>query len=232
MNTFRLVEIKSFPKIIVGQESCNEYNLTIPGFTEAKQTRIKNIATAYYGFEYYEIHHEMLIKDVGLAFGFVDNLPVKMELNGYKKNFIIKLYYNPEKQYAFLCESSNVIKDLIRTLKRDKTIGLEIKEVELDFNEIHKHIEQYTGAWFTGVSSRVTSSALFGADLKNEPLFKQLKNDGANLSSIIIPYKGMQIQLSKIGGISSHQNLKGIKNQLQLISLIKEEIIDKIKKQP
>ncbi|WP_047245622.1 hypothetical protein [Maribacter thermophilus] len=226
MNTYRLVNIIKFPSIHTGQERHNNYNLTLPGFTEEKQTSIRNIATAYHGFEYYEVEHEMLIKDKGLAFGFVDNQPVKMELNGYKKTFTVKMYCNPEEGYAYLCESSNVIKDLLRTLKKDSSLGIELKEIELDLNQLHKHTEQYTGAWFKGVSSRVSSSALFGADLKNEPLFEQLKNDGADLSSITIPFKGMQIQLSKNGGISSHQNLKGVKNQLALIKQIKEEIIN------
>src|SRR5690606_1341481 len=97
---------------------------------------------------------------------------------------------------------------------------------ELDLNQLHKHTEQYTGAWFKGVSSRVSSSALFGADLKNEPLFEQLKNEGADLSSITIPFKSMQIQLSKNGDISSNRNLRNIKDELNLIKQIKEEILD------
>src|SRR5690606_29272922 len=177
-------------------------------------------------FEYYEVDHEMLIKDRGLAFGFVEDRPIKMELNGYKKSFTVKMFYNTMEGYAFLCESSIVVKDLIKTIKNDSSLGIEIKEIELDLNQLHKHTEQYTGAWFKGVSSRVSSSALFGADLKNEPLFEQLKNEGADLSSITIPFKSMQIQLSKNGGISSHQNLKGVKNQLALIKQIKEEIIN------
>ncbi|MBW8358377.1 MAG: hypothetical protein K0M63_01090 [Weeksellaceae bacterium] len=228
MNTYRLVKIEAFPNMEVGTGCTKHYNLTIPGFTEDKQTKLTHIATAYHGFEYYEIEHEMVIKDTGLAFGFVDGQPIKMELNGYKKNFTIKFYINHEKQYGFLCENSLVIKDLIRTLKRDTSLGVKLKEVELNFNELHKYIEQYIGAWFRGVSSRVTSSAVFGADLENEPLFNQLRNDGADLSSIIIPYKGMNIQLSKSGGISSNQSLNDIKAELALIQKIKEEIIDPV----
>jgi len=199
MNTYRLVKVLSFPRILPGEQHTNQYNLTLPGFTEEKRTIIRNVSTAYYGFEYYEIDHEMLIKDTGLAFGYVNDEPVKMELNGYKKNFTIKVYYDPENNFALLCEANSVIKDLIRTIKKDGTLGIKFEEIELDFNNIHQHIDQYTGAWFKGVSSRVTSSALFGADLKNEPLFNQLNNEGANLSSIIIPFKGMQVQLSKAG---------------------------------
>ncbi len=227
MNTYKLVKIIKFPLIDVGHEFSNEYNLTLPGFTEAKQTVIRNISTAYHGFEYYEIEHEMLIKDIGLAFGYVDEKPVKMELNGYKKKFTVKVFYNPVEKYAYLSESSAVVKDLLRTIKSDKTLGIEIKTIDLNFEKLHNYIEQFSGAWFKGVSSRVTSSAVFGADLKNDPLFKQLNTD-ANLSSIIIPFKGIQIQLGKTGGISSHQKLSGIKNQLQLIRLIKEEIIDNL----
>lgn len=225
MNTYRLIRIKSFPRISEGEECQNSYNFALPGFTEDTQTKIRFISQNYYGYKYYEIEHEMLIKERGLAYGFVDDKPAKMELNGYKKSFNIKMYIDKTDEFAFLSESSNVIKDLLRTLKKDETLGISFEELDLDFVELEKHIEHYTGAWFKGVSSRVTSSALFGADLSNEPLFKQLKEEGA-VSSITIPFGGMQISLSKKVGISSHQNLRKINDQLELVSQLKEEVLD------
>ena len=227
MNTYRLIRVKSFPKISEGEECQNSYNFALPGFTEDTRTKIRFISKDYHGYRYYEINHEMLIKERGLAYGFVEDQPVKMELNGYKKSFNIKLYLNKTGEFAFLSESSNVIKDLLRTLKKDETLGITFEELELDFVELEKHTEHYTGAWFKGVSSRVTSSALFGADLSNEPLFNQLKEEGA-VSSITIPFGGMQISLSKKAGISSHQNLRNINDQLELVTRLKEEVLDNI----
>ncbi|WP_144283156.1 hypothetical protein [Chryseobacterium echinoideorum] len=228
MNTFRFVKISKFPDLIINQEISNQYQSTLPGFTEAKQTSIKCVNKNYHGFELYEVSHELIIKEIGLAFGYVDNNPVTMELSGYKKKYTVKLYYKKDKKYAFISESSAVVKDLIKTFKRDISLQVELEEIDLDFTELSKHVDDYTGAWFKGVSSRVTSTALFGANLSDDPLFSQLKKEGANLSSIVIPFGGIQIQISKSGGISSQQTIRSIRDQLSLVTKIKDNLFDKI----
>lgn len=228
MNTFKLVKINRFPDLNLSQEICNQYQSVLPGFTEPKQTSIKCINKSYHGFEFYEVSHELIIRETGVAFGYVDSNAVTMELSGYKKKFTVKVYYKREENYAFISESSSVVKDLIRTLKKDTSLQVELEEVDLDFSDLAKHVEDYTGAWFKGVSSRVTSTALFGANLNDDPLFAQLKKEGANLSSIVIPFGGIQIQISQSGGISSQQNIRSIKDQLSLVTKIKENLFDKI----
>ncbi|WP_282014971.1 hypothetical protein [Marinifilum flexuosum] len=228
MNTYRILKVKRFPEYKDCKSLKDLHEMRLPGFTEDTITEIKNISEDFYGFEYFHIKHDMHIKDKGIAYGFHDDLPIALDFVDYKKRFEVKAYLNREKGYLLLAENSNVLNDLIRKLKKSQFLKTEVEEYTLELKMLENIVDEYSGAWFRGVSSRVSSSALYGADLSNEPLFNQLKEDGAELSSIIVPYGGIQIQINKKCGISSHMRLKSIEDELILIQSVKENLIDKI----
>lgn len=230
MNTYRVVNINSFPEFTVGESKIGSHQFTLPGFLEEAKTQLKFITKDYYGFEYYEAEHEMIIKDYGIAFGFYNGEAIQLEFSGYKKTYTIKVYYNRELGYALFSESTPVIRDFIRTIKNDVGLKIKIEELELDLNKAAPYVEEFRSAWFKGVSSRVTSSALFGADLKNEPLFDQLQSEGANLTSIGVPFDTFHIHISTEAGIYSQQKITSISEELSLIVKVKDTLIDKILK--
>jgi len=228
MNTYRVMKIVSFPELKIGEEKTGSYSFTIPGFTEDTMTSIKYISKDYHGFEYFEVKHEIIIKDHGIAFGFIDGEPIRLDFSGYKKSFTVKIYLNREFEFAFFSESTPVVRDFIKKIKTDSEMRVKIEEIQLDLNKAASFVEEFRGAWFKGVSTRVSSSALFGADLKNEPLFDQLQLDGANLTSITVPFKNYHFQISTEAGISSAQKIHSIAEELQVITEVKTELIDKI----
>lgn len=212
----------------VGSEKTNVYNLTFPGFTEEAKTTIRYISKDYFGFELYEIDHEMLIEESGIAFGFIDGKPTRLDFSGYKKGFTIKCYYKRMEGYALLSHQSIVIAHLVRKFKHDSSLQVKIEELALDLNKAKPFVQEFRGAWFKGINARVSSSSMRGSDLNNDPLFEQFQSEGAYLTSIIVPYGAMNVQLSAEANISSQQKIESHKDELDLVVLIKTQLVDKI----
>ena len=200
----------------------------LPGFTREPKTEIHYINNNYCGFELYEFEHEMLFQENGLAFGFIGEKPETMNFHNYLKKFTIKCYLNRKDNFAFLSATSDVVHDLLKRIKENSDLNTEIEEYTLDMQNLRSHVDDYLGAWFRKVSTRVTSSALFGSDLMNEPIYQQLIDDGAILTSVFIPYNGMRIQINDKAGISSKQIFESIPDELDLVQSLKSEIIDRI----
>jgi len=228
MNSYKLVAIKQFPQITIGSQRITVVNGTLPGFTRNPKTELLFINSDYHGFEYYEFEHEMIFKENGIAFGFIEGEPKTLDFNDYLKKFTIKCFLNRKDNYAYLSASSAVVHDLLKIIAKNDDLKTEIEEFSLDMQNLKLHVDDYLGAWFKKVSTRVSASALFGSDLVNEPLYQQLITDGAVLTSVFIPYNGMTIQLNDKAGISSKQNFEDIQSELSLIQSLKSEVIDKI----
>lgn len=229
MNTYKVVKIHSFLDMEQGEEkSTKNSTLMFPGFLPDAITQIKFISKNYHGFEYYEIEHEMLFKEVGIAYGFYEEKPISLEFQGYKKPYTVKLYYKRGEDYGYISQNSQVVKSLIKKFQCDTALKIKIEEIEIDLNKASSYVQEYNGVWFKGVSTRVSSSALFGADLNNDSLFEQIQSEGASLTSIIIPFEGYSIQINKEASISSQYRIDSIQNELALIDRIKTKLIDKI----
>jgi len=228
MNSYKLISIKRFPIMNLRETKRTVVSGALPGFTREPITEIRYLSNNYYDFELYEFEHEMLFQENGLAFGFIDEQPKTMDFHDYLKKFTIKCYLRREQNFAFLSASAIVIHDLLKITKKNTDLDMELEEYTLDMQNLRSHVEDYLGAWFKKVSTRITSSALFGSDLVNDPLYQQLTFDGAILTSVFIPYNGMRIQLNDKAGISSKQIFDSIPDELNLILSLKSEIIDKI----
>ena len=228
MDSYKLISIKQFPIMNLNEIKRTVYSGALPGFTRDPKTEIRYINNNYHDFELYEFEHEILFQENGLAFGFIDEQPEMMTFSSYLKNFTIKCYLNRNQNFAFLSAPSDITHDLLKNTKKNPDLGTEFEEYTLDMQNLRLHVEDYLGAWFKKVSSRVTSSALFGSDLMNDPLYQQLTDDGAILTSVFIPYSGMRIQLNEKAGISSKQIFRSIPDELNLIQSLKSEIIDRI----
>lgn len=232
MNSYRIFKVKKFPELSVNESVENENTLSLPGFTKPPSTKIKLISSNYHGYKYYEIEHEMLIKDNGIAFGFHNDEFISIPFSDYIKKFIITGFYNESERYLLLSERSLAIKNLFKTLKQNETLNTELEGYALDLKNLRSFVDDYLGAWFSQVSTRVSSSALFGSDLTHDPLFDQLLDDGANLTSVIIPYslngKTYSLQINTEAGISSHKKIDDRIEQLEIIKSVKGSIIDVI----
>jgi len=228
MNSYKLISAKQFPVINIGETISTVNQNALPGFTREPKTEIRYINSNYYGFEYYEFEHEMLFQENGIAFGFIDEQPKTMNFFDYLKEFTIKCYLERKQNFAFLSAPSEIVRDLLKNIKNNTDLETEVEEFTLNMQNLRSHVEDYLGAWFKKVSSRVTSSALFGSDLVNDPIYQQLIDDGAILTSVFIPYNGMTIQLNNKAGISSKHNFENIPDELDLVMSLKTEIIDRI----
>lgn len=231
MNTYRVIDIINFPELKNGEVKNSAIALTMEGFTENTITTLKLVSENYYGYEYYEFYHEILIRDSGIAYGFYEGKPIKLDFQGFKKGYTVKAYLNREDNFLLLTQSSVVVADLLKKLRVDKAMKCNFSEICIELKDASKYVTQFSGAWFKAVSSRVSSSALFGADLKNEPLFDQLQNEGASLTSITIPFGAISIQLNSESGISSHTRINNIEDELNLILKVKTDLIDNLRKQ-
>jgi len=228
MNSYKLISIKQFPIMNLGEIKHTIVQNALPGFTRDPKTEIRYVNNNYHNFEFYEFEHEMMINENGLAFGYIDDLPQTMKFTGYLKKFTIKCYLERNKNFAFLSAPSEIVHDLLKNIKNNTDLETEIEEFNLDMQNLHLHIVDYLGAWFRKVSSRVTSSALFGSDLVNDPIYRQLIDEGALFTSVFIPYNGMTIQLNNKAGISSKHIFEDIHDELDLVLSLKTEIIDKV----
>jgi hypothetical protein len=229
METYKLISVKEFLQMRINEVKKTVINGALPGFTPDPKTEIRFITQDYYGFEYYEFKHEMLFKETGIAFGYISGNPQSMEFTDYLKEYAIKCFCNRKDNYAFLTSASYVINDLMKICKKNDDLGVELDEISLDMPSLFQYAPDFLGAWFHGVSNRVTSSALFGSDLANEPLYQQLTNDGASLTSVTIPYRNFRMQLNEKAGISTKHLFDNINEELQLVQSLKDEIIDRIR---
>lgn len=229
MNSYRIIDVEKFPQLTLGQEISTGYGQALAGFTKRPDTSIKFENLERYGYAYYEIQHEMIIKDNGKAYGFYEGEPVNLEFYDYLKKFTIPCYYNVGKKYMILATPSIVFKDLFGVIEDNKALQCKINKYDLNLLELKNRVGDFLGVWFKKVSTRVNASALFGSDLLNEPLFGKILDDGAELSSITIPFKNLTIQLNQNAGISSHQKIDSILNELVIVEAIKEALIDPIR---
>jgi hypothetical protein len=228
MDTYKLICVKEFPEMKIGEIKKTIIEGALPGFDPDPKTEIRLINPSYYGFEYYEFRHQMLFHENGIAFGFINDNPQCMQFTNYLKDFTVKCFLNKEKKYAYLTSVSFVINDLLKICRKNNDLKLDFLEILLDMPILFRYAEDFLGTWFRGVSSRVSSSALFGSDLVNEPLYQQLTADGATLTSVTIPYKNLKIQLNDKAGISTKHNFNNIDEELNLVEGLKRDIIDKI----
>jgi hypothetical protein len=201
----------------------------LPGFTEDPKTEIRFIAPSYYGFEYYEFRHQMLFHENGIAFGFIDDNPQTMPFTNYLKEFTVKCFLNRNNKYALLTSMSYVLADLVKVCRKNDDLALEVDEISLDMQALISYVDDFLGTWFKAVSPRVSSSALFGSDLVNEPLYQQLTNDGATLTSVTIPYNNLKVQLNEKAGISTRHIFENINDEIDLVESLRKDVIDKIK---
>jgi hypothetical protein len=229
METYKLISVKKFPPMKINEIKKTIIDGALPGFTRDPKTEIRFINNDYHGFEYYEFRHEMLFEVNGIAFGYIDNSPKTMNFNNYLKEYIIKCFLDRRNNYAFLSSVSYVLNDLVKICKKNDDLKIELDEISLDMQSLFSYVEDFLGTWFRGVSTRVSSSALFGVDLVNEPLYQQLTNDGATLTSVTIPYKDLRIQLNEKAGISTKHIFENINDELDLVKSLKIDVIDKIR---
>ncbi len=230
MNSYKLVKVLKFPELDLSKSIHTILDGSLPWFIRQPKTVITYISQNYYSYDYYEIEHEMLIKENGIAFGFIKDNPETMNFHNYLKPYTVKFYYKKEKDIGYLSAPSAVVNDLIKVIGKSKDLKTDISEIELDMQKLRTHVDDYLGAWFKKVSTRVSSSALFGSDLVNDPLYDQLITDGAILTSVVIPFYNIVIQLNEKSGISSKQYFENVKDELNIVESIKEKIIDKILK--
>jgi hypothetical protein len=229
METYKLISVKEFPRMKINETKKTIIDGALPGFNPDPKTEIRLINPSYYGFEYYEFKHQMLFHENGIAFGFINENPQTMQFTNYLKEFTVKCFLNRTRNYAFLTSASYVISDLMKTCKKNDDLKLEFLEISLDMQDLFLYTDDFLGTWFRGVSPRVSSSALFGSDLVNEPLYLQLTNDGATLTSVTIPYNDLKIQLNEKAGISTKHIFDNINDELNLVERLRKDIIDKIK---
>jgi hypothetical protein len=229
METYKLISVKEFPEMEINETRKTIVDGTLPGFNPEPKTEIRLIDPSYYGFEYYEFKHQMLFNENGIAFGFINENPQSMQFVNYLKEFTVKCFFNKKEKYAYLTSVSYVINDLMKICKENNDLKLDFLEISLDMRFLFRYTDDFLGAWFKGVSPRVSSSALFGSDLVNEPLYQQLTDDGATLTSVTIPYSNLKIQLNEKAGISTKHNFETINDELNLVEMLKKDIIDKIK---
>lgn len=228
MNSYRIIKFSRFPENIVDQPL--EFNncLELPGITPQPKTIITFINENYSNFELYSIEHTMEFKEYGIAYGYINDTPERMEFNLYQKPYTINCYLDRVGSFLLLSAPSFVTKDFIKVLKKQNNIPIEVTEYNLNLNRLKAHGQEYLGAWFRNISTRVSASALFGSDLMNEPYFEQFLEDGAKLSSVIIPFKNINIQINNEGCVSSKQIINSKEQELAIIRSLKEDLIDRI----
>lgn len=229
MNSYKVIKVVNFPEIAVNKYVSTIVPGTLPGTTKEPMTKITHINTDYIGYDYYLIDHEMMIKESGIAFGYLEGVPQSMEFFNYLKKYKVECFLAKSKDYAYLSAPSFVTNDLSRLMSKNNDLQTEIEEIELNMSLLKEHATDYLGAWFKKVSTRISSSALFGSDLINDPLYEQLLHDGAMLSSVYIPYKDVTIHLNNKSGVSSRYNFTNTADEIYLIDSLKSDIIDKIK---
>lgn len=229
MTSYRIVDIERFPALSVGSQVTTGNGQSLAGFTKRPDTIIKFVSETLYGYEYYEIHHEMIVKDTGMAYGFFEGEPVNVEFHDYLKTFVFPCYYKKSSGYMIMAVPSVIFKDLYNAIEDNDTLQCKVHKYDLNLLELRTRVRDFMGVWFRKVSSRVNSSALFGSDLMNEPLFERIIDDGAELSSITIPFQNLTIQINQNAGISSHQKIDSTENELVIVEMVKEALVDPIK---
>ena len=230
MFSYRFVELVRFPELMINEEVGTIVNLEIPGFTESASTRIRFVSNDHHGFELYEITHQIRIKDTGTAYGFLDDRPVTLPFKDYLKTFTVFVYVHRSERYLLFAQTAAVVKDLFGRAQKNTDLQTELIAYELDLDMIREIVEEYRAVWMRGISTRVTSTGLFGSDLVHDPLFGQLLADGAHLSSVTVPFMGINVQINSAGGVSSHQKFDSTEAELFLVRSLKTDLIDRVRK--
>lgn len=227
MKSFQFYQIKEFPTLEIGKPVCNQVQRSFYGDGEGTTTCI----------ELKNMRHEGTIDLVHIATeveyntcGYIDR-----EYEGERKRFEFTSFKHPVDFFAYLDTTRKILilpqpkrvcKGVFTNLNTINTISL--VEMIVDFQKAGPKCDEYLGAWFRGVSTRVNAAGLAGNQIQDDNYFKRLMKDG-ELSNVTVPwgFSGAihRVMITKSGALVLQQEYRD--NQTLELNIV-ADVFDKL----
>ena len=231
MKPFQFYLIKRLPNLKPGQSVSNDVQMTFSGEAEAVKTTVKLETEDYEnGLALLRVSSSIRHETFGYIKKLIASERRKIDFTEYLQPVDFEAYLDRERSLMIFQAPKKTCRGVLSHL-RERPCDVELSEVEVDFAKVMQLNEEYLGAWFRGVSSRVHAAGLSGEQIQDDTLFKSLWKV-ASLSNVTIPwvYDGAEhpLMLTSRGGVVLVRNYQDISLELQLVMDVQERLLQHV----
>lgn len=187
MKPYQFYMVRRFPDLAAGASVRTHFQMTFSGEGEDVETSLTLENPSFEGsLAHLRIQSEVKHETFGFIKKVIDHKRQRFDFSEYLQPVDFPAYYDESKKIVIFQASKKVCRGVVSNL-RANPCGVEVVEMVVDFSKVLDLCNEYFGAWFRGVSSRVRAAGLSGDQLQDDALFKKLLKDG-ELSNVTIPW--------------------------------------------
>lgn len=153
--------------------------------------------------------------------------------NNYFQTVEFPLYYNSDLKIVIIEAKKRVAGSFYSYVsKSNKFTHLKISRRKVDYDLLKQEIEEYYSVWFRDMKSQgVTAANLTGLKLTDHPHYQDFVNQGAAISSAIVPYvyenSQHRLQVTQDSGIVLIDTYQNTSDELSVLIKFVEEVLIK-----
>lgn len=232
MKPYQFYLVSKFPTLAAGQRIRNEVQFSFISERETVETVVELENPSFeVDLSLLRVRSQIKHSAHGLIKVYEGEERKQVSFTEYLQPVDFQAYINRQKNVLVFQAAREVCRGVLLNLKENKC-GIELQEVEIDFHKLMQHCNEYFGAWFKGVSTRVQSAGLTGTQIQNDPTFATFLQKG-ELSNVTIPwmYAGAEhrVMVTKRGGIVLVDNYKdNIGLELRVVMDVQDKLLEKV----
>jgi hypothetical protein len=229
MRPYQLYVAKSVPEFKLGEVISNKVQLTFSGEDEEVRTTIKLVDNNFDGrLSLLRINSEIKHHTTGFIRKVIESERQKIEFVEYLEPVDFPAYFDQERGIVLFNAPKRACRGVLDHLRK-KPCGIELTEMEVDFTKVMERANEYIGAWFRGVSSRVQAAGISGNQIQDDKLFQNLRKV-ASMSNVTIPWKyddfDYSIMITINGAVVIVQNLAGnVALELRIVADVHDRLL-------
>ncbi len=229
MRPYQLYVVKSAPELQPGQVISNQVQLTFSGEDEDVRTTIRLENEEFDGrLALLRVNSEIRHRTPGFIRKVIASERQKIDFIEYLEPVDFPAYLDQERRIVLFNAPKRACRGVLGHLRR-KPCGFELKEMEVNFAKVMDRADEYLGAWFRGVSSRVQAAGISGNQIQDDKLFQNLRRVAA-MSNVTIPWKYEDFEYSVMitsgGAVVLVQNYTGnVALELRIVADVYDRLL-------
>lgn len=232
MRPYQFYIVKQFDDLAPGATISNLVQTTFFGEHEDVRTTIKREEAKFTdSMSLLRVTSEIKHRTPGFIRQAIEGQRRRIEFNEYLEPVNFPAYHDANRNLVLFNAPKRACRGVLSHLRK-KPCGIELAEMEVDFVEVMRRCNEFLGAWFQGVSSRVQAAGLSGNQIQDDTFFKNLKKV-ATMSNVTIPwiFKDYEysIMLTANGAVVLVQTIAGnVALELEIVMNVYERLLQHV----
>ncbi|MBL8822814.1 MAG: hypothetical protein JNJ77_09525 [Planctomycetia bacterium] len=232
MKTYQLFQIEDFPEIALGKPNTRKIQVDMFGDKQEIETTLYMQNPEFSkGIQQLRITSQVKHNAHGIFRTVIESRAETLEFLEYLEPVDFLSYYVPKKKLLVMQAPKLTCRGVVKNLKETK--GTKIAELKVSFDKIMTLQDEYAGAYFRELTSRVKAAGLHGDQIQDDQLFKNFLKIG-KLSCVIIPWKigslDTKVMITAVGGVVLTQEFGSLQKELELVLDVHKQLLVKIVK--